>query len=58
MKTLSLVFGVLAILFMVYGLYLLFNLTQENVKITFFALLGGFLSITMFLITDILASKK
>ena len=52
MKKLSLVFGVLAILFLSYGLYELFNLSVLNERIVFASVLGGFLSSTMFLLTD------
>ncbi len=52
MKKLSLVFGVLAILFLSYGLYELFNLSVLNERIVFASVLGGFLSSMMFLLTD------
>jgi len=58
MKTISLIFGALSIIFMGYALYLLFNITEETIETTFFMLLGSFISIVIFLTTDIIAHKK
>lgn len=57
MQKLSLVFGVIAILFMLFGLYELFNLSDLNVRLVFSCFMGGVLSSALFLITDKLSNK-
>lgn len=57
MKKLSLVFGFIAILFMLYGLYELFYLSDLNVNLVFSCFMGGFISSMLFLITDKISNK-
>ena len=57
MQKLSLVFGVIAILFMLVGLYELFNLSNLNERLVFSSFMGGFISSALFLLTDRLSNK-
>jgi len=58
MKKLSLAFGLLGILFLSYGLYLLFNITDVTNNVVYSCIMGGFLSSALFLITDKMADEK
>jgi len=58
MKNLSLIFGIIAILCMLFGLYELLSLSDLNGTLTFSLFMGGFLSSTLFLITDKLSDEK
>lgn len=58
MKKLSLAFGLLGILFLSYGLYLLFNITDITSNVVYSCIMGGFMSSALFLITDKMADEK
>jgi len=52
MKKLSLSFALIGILFLSYGLYQLFNLSDITEDLVFYCIIGGFISCMLFLITD------
>lgn len=52
MKTLSLTFGIIGILFLLLGLYLLFSLTDTTGYLTFICFIAGCISTSLFLITQ------
>ena len=58
MKKLSLSFGLISIIFLSYGLYILFNISDQTNFLMFSCFMGGFLSSAIFLITDKISDEK
>lgn len=52
MKKLSLIFGVIAILVLLFGIYFLFTLSGETQFLAFGVIMSGFILTALFLITD------